>query len=109
MKPIATRGAALAPSAPTAPAWSYTTKSARPAVIMPARHGLAVTPWFHGATPPARHGVYERTTRLAPFSYWDGRAWGLCSETPITAYVNRRQPSILQDAAWRGLIEEPTP
>ena len=109
MKPRATRGAALALSAPTAPTWSYTTKSARPAVIMPARHGLAVTPWFPGATPPARPGVYERRAmRLAPYSYWDGRAWGMSSQSVINAYLNRRQPSLVQAIDWRGLAEEPT-
>lgn len=77
-----------------------------PAVIMPARHGLPVTGWFSAHTRPARPGVYERQVRLAPFSYWDGRYWGMSSQSPETAWLNRSQPSLRQLARWRGLAEE---
>jgi hypothetical protein len=77
--------------------------SATPAFMTIGSHGRAVTAWFEPTAQPARPGVYERQVRLAPYSYWDGLAWGMSSQTPATAARNRRVESLRQDARWRGL------
>lgn len=62
-----------------------------------------MTAWFPGAVAPVRRGVYERQVRLAPYSYWDGRRWGMSSQSAENAWRNRCMPSAWQGARWRGL------
>lgn len=76
--------------------------------VLPPRHAYAMTPWFTAAAPPARVGVYERQNRLAPYSHWNGRAWGMSSQTIARAaeFGADGLLSLQFDLPWRGLAEE---
>jgi hypothetical protein len=77
-----------------------------------ASHALPnLTPWFDGDVKPARVGVYERrypNPNPNRYSYWNGLWWMFSGATIEGAASVERTVSTCQDAAWRGLAEDPT-
>jgi hypothetical protein len=64
---------------------------------------LKKTGWFSSDTPPTRRGVYERLYEWGvEFAYFDGKDWGLASETVDDA-VKWKGFKTLAVCDWRGL------
>jgi hypothetical protein len=65
-----------------------------------------MTPWFPGHVKPTRPGAYARQSPAGPFSYWDGKRWGLGSRSPAEAAnaFARAGRSDDQSAPWRGFV-----
>ena len=66
-----------------------------------------LTPWFPGSVKPVHVGVYQRTWKSLPFSFWDGRQWLLAGYEKRDAMGHSNIPSSAQSVPWRGLSEKP--
>jgi len=66
---------------------------------------MKLTGWYLGDQKPVRNGVYKRKLPFGwgPYSYWNGVFWGGFTLSPSLAKHNRKWPSCIQNAQWRGV------
>jgi len=68
---------------------------------------MKLTPWFDGTVKPVRKGIYQQMDghgKLLGYQYWNGKIWGLWSETPEGAMWSFGV-SCSQDDPWRGVAK----
>lgn len=68
---------------------------------------MKFTDWFNGKVLPVRVGIYERKllTIRRSFSYWNGKKWSCCFDTPKDAFTFKTVISNYQKLPWRGMAK----
>lgn len=68
---------------------------------------MKVTQWFDDSEKPVRKGVYQKfsNSKNPQFSYWNGKYWGLISNSVNDAAKYHSSESYFQWGNWRGIAK----